>query len=395
MSPEEAKSEQQESTEMPDNLKELIALLNIVDKLIQVFDYQQKETTSDAEKKGLQRKIDNLFDITKALQNLQTRLIETKSQDELLAFAEKKLERLREYVNSAPTKSIKNERGDELIAMNDAIVFITKERQYPSDLFVKRELVRFVQKEAKAEKAAAQEKTSQDSEQGENLREKILIDSINNNGRGNIHMSLPAKYAPKKTAGFQTFGDKNWHQQPVMDSTISDRMRKENIREVVVLKPWKKWTLKKEVVSPAKKGFLGIGARKEQTRKVPAGERDVLISELIDDNTSNEAAYKLTYLASGEHDEDYRDSSKRPGQVLFMEIAVPRSIAEKVRGRLEKDPTFIRRLAKARLEKHFKENGVEIDFEKVWKNGDENSNGVPLSPPYDLWDIKGRKIELL
>ena len=72
-----------------------------------------------------------------------------------------------------------------------------------------------------------------------------------------------------------------------------------------------------------------------------------------------------------------------------MSIILPESVIIQVQKILKSNPNFLRDLVKNRLQKHFSDNWIQIDFEKVWEKGDASTNQIPLSPPYKIWDKAG------
>ncbi|MCX6741222.1 MAG: hypothetical protein NTY61_02380, partial [Candidatus Parcubacteria bacterium] len=253
--------------------------------------------------------------------------------------------------------------------------------------------------------------TNNDREQKDNSqenREKELILEILKEGGIGIHTSLPREYHPHKSAGFIDLVDNRLNPSTAGNSLGGDvrnsfrfsdfdsyeqqhRLEKEGVNELVTFEPAVRDVIK-EVDVPVKKERLGglLGSKTVMEKKnQKVGEEAIKHSEVVKDG-KDEPLVKLKYQAesaSSDSEDGYYDYSGRRGNVLEVEICLPKSTADKVSQQIKKDPKFIRQIIGEAVVK-----GLKIPA-KAWQEGDEHTNDRPVRPPYEKWDAKfGGKI---
>jgi hypothetical protein len=372
--------------DLPKN-QEICVLLEVVQNSIKIFELQKANTTSQSEINGREKDIAQLNRIKKCLDSLS----ESESLDILL---KKKKQELR---NGGPTQE------DALDDLEATIDFIQAERNKSSLEWSRRTLETQKQKIVIDNREAETDMRARENLETEELRDRILIQSVRNGSKGEIHMSLLPKYSPRNNSGFQTLSDPDWYEGRIFDPSIQEYMKKNKCPEVCRLQLLKKQLYKEEIIKPAEKGTFGIGKKDAVTQKVPKGTVTQKFSDFFPHSDISEDAYELQYFVDasnakkgGLNIEEYQDYSGRGGQMIMMHLIIPASLANTVCAKLKKDPKFIRSIAEDQMRKYFERGGKGAIFQNVWDNGDNGDNaikGIPLRPPYEKWEKQGAAVD--
>lgn len=220
----------------------------------------------------------------------------------------------------------------------------------------------------------------QDKEKAEQISEELLLQELLSYP-GLLNISLPPEYSVDGHAGWSIATDsllpKNMNRYGY-DKLDYRKFQETGIEEGVAIYPDKQILTHKELRTPAKKGFLGLGAREaeytEHHETVP------VYLDAVGRNLSHEPAYIVNYLAVPH---PYQDYSRRLGQQIHLALYLPKSLALALNKHIEKSPAFLRKLAKEKmyllLAAKFKHNR-EL-FNKVWEEGDKHTGYIPLKPP--------------
>lgn len=414
------KNEMPQQNEMPPNRKQISDLIETALLLARVFQEQQKQTTSASEKKAKGKKAAEYQKFEGLLSMLDIGLQKKPSPLILKELLKENQDSFLTKAKAETTKEVKNSLFDTADALEKLINFVTSEEAKPSKEWAQKQLehltptINIIPKESapepKTEKKEAQQRDSA-SKQTENIaqeRERLLIEKINETGRGTVGTFWPPEYALEKKGGSNHLSNENWPYFDRIRSDLAEKMHDGVFTEYVALYPFTVTYPKKEAGSPApaKKTSLwqkitGKGSSATQPER---RARQADFSEVVPTSINNEPAYTFQYYAT---DNEWTDqTSKRRGQHFLMNITVPKSLALDLKAKIEQDPTFLRRLLKSRVEFLFHQrrrfewneetiaDQLEVDFDTAWETGDRKTNNEPLCPPYKKWDTTGNKIHL-
>jgi len=253
------------------------------------------------------------------------------------------------------------------------------------------------------------DQSGQEAENAKNEQEikeaRLMLDILAQGGVG-AHTSLPREYHPSHNSGFTDvtdprlisgapgqFSARDARESFGVGSYTNDLGRKydqAHVREFISFIPVTADVYQeKEVLVQEKRmgGFLGSkSVMKKQRQKV--GERPVLHGEAVTDGEKEPLVKLRYYVAGGKNDDvaQYQDYSGRGGNIISMEVLLPQSVAEKIQQEVKANPVFIRKIVKELM---IKKLGIS---EKAWQEGDENTHGHPISPPYEKWDASGESM---
>lgn len=231
-------------------------------------------------------------------------------------------------------------------------------------------------------------------------REAELTQLVMDNGGFRAATALPKKYHPEGSAGFTVKRDERTMNlrrdytevqlafstiQEGQDSSFRDTLKRHQLNEALTMIPVTKDVFE-EVEPPAPKGILGgLFKKTAKPEKRKAGEEPVQHQKMVK-NGSEEPLHRIMYYAQGTDPTReselgaYKCYDGRNGNFLSGEMDLPKSVAEQVYAQIEENPRFARELMeKIMIEK------MEITPE-AWESGDENTNNIPLKPPYEEWD---------
>lgn len=153
-----------------------------------------------------------------------------------------------------------------------------------------------------------------------------------------------------------------------------DVIKEHGIREIIDIRHLTKQVT--EVVAQAKKGFLGFGSKKAETKY---RQEPVLHNEKVV-NGEREPAVQITYYIPSQR--DWVDYSNRSSGML-AEIILPESKAEELSHILERDPSAMRKIVERVMKEKILANSAA--WEAPQFKEDENSS---LRPPYEKWDAE-------
>jgi len=176
-------------------------------------------------------------------------------------------------------------------------------------------------------------------------REKIAEIVLREAGIG-LHLSLRQEHGLQAyQSGFQTFLSRLQYDPKIysfnlgamegrflsQDDLASGRrldeaLRARNIAELIDIAPMQEEIFEKVHIA-GKKGFMGIGATPNKIEQRSTGQfKDILHSQLVTLG-KDEPATRILYYC---HPRDWQDYSARGGQMLIMEMILPRTIAKEV-----------------------------------------------------------------
>lgn len=236
-----------------------------------------------------------------------------------------------------------------------------------------------------------------------------LVQDILQKGGVAVHTALPKAYSANGNAGFGTLTESK-RKLPLGRNTYSpfdvddgrgrlsaDKVfGDKGIYEGVVFMPLKE-TIYEEVENESAKGGLLRRRQKLPAERRATGEKYVQASAAVD-GSSDEPAVEMVYVTFG--DSSYDGATKYPvpepgsgasnrgGNVLVVSIIMPKSAAESLKQAGTKDPRIIRKVVEGAV---IKNSAIP---EKAWHEGDEQTYGKPMKPPYEAWAAKtgGRKM---
>jgi hypothetical protein len=290
----------------------------------------------------------------------------------------------------------------ELRKVDDVIRFLDN---YSPDAF-KMESFRKWQ-EKKTNQTKEQKREVQIAEQVINEQEvkeaRLILEIITEGGVG-AHTSLPREYHPNHSAGFTDIidnrllpnspggfwskGVRDYFGFRTFGNDLTRNYEKAQVREFIGFKPVSVDVYQDKKVQVAG-GMFGL-KKTTQTIKEKTGIRPLMHNEAVASGVQ-EPLVKLIYFTR-ELSSDinsllaHKDYSGRDGNHITMEVLLPQSVAEKVQQEIKVNPTFIRKIAKELMVQKL---GIP---EKVWEEGDTNTHGHPVRPPYEKWDASGENI---
>jgi len=377
-----------------EKLKELNSFFSTIELLLRVKRYQLKDEKAQIVKKRRFSEIEDLEGIKKIL-NDQTPIIQSGQVDkDLIELFENKISDLSETAKQSKTPAQKNKLFDQIELVEKVIEFIEKERKSSSDEWAQKMITSYEKKNQPESTPISTPKstTAEDASKAEQIKEKMLIDEINETALSLVYSSLPAEYSTKGNSGFQSITHSPEYYFDVQSRNIMEYMSDNNINESILIKAVEKNQYKDVVVKQAKKGILGMGAKTAVTKTEKTGTVHKQYSELKPEFQGSDKAYELSYLVSGDQQIIYSDYSSRGGQYMQIKFVLPEHLLEKIQQKIKSDPTFIRRLAKEQLKKQFTDASFDVDFDKAWEDGDENTNNIGLCPPYSEIDDANKKM---
>lgn len=241
----------------------------------------------------------------------------------------------------------------------------------------------------KSEKKERGVETESNKERVEKIKEELLVQEILKEGGILVNTSLPEKYSQTGYHGFSSLCSKNrldyGSNTYSVDSFLEfERMEEEKefhrnkISEAVLISPLTSTILQDNIGDENKKekGWKSFFGNKKKSNT----ERQVVPAKHCDyvKNGYNDSAVKVSYKTF-DFNESYQDYSRRSGQYLLVEMILPQNVSEEFSEKIKDDPEFLRRVVEAAMVREFK-----IDKD-AWTKGNENTNDIPLRPPYEKW----------
>jgi hypothetical protein len=194
--------------------------------------------------------------------------------------------------------------------------------------------------------------------------EEELIREVIKDGGVIIYTSLPRQYHPDGGDGYKELSDGRRAPQydPYFVRTAGHTFEPtlgydSNVNEGVSITP---------MMKPGERGV--------------ASQKPAMHSEMVKGGLSDEQAFQLRYIVKGDFNHSYQDYSGRNGQLLYLEVIAPKTLADKLLKQIKSNPGFIRELAGQLVIKVLKIP------EQAWNEGDKHTHGHPFKPPYEVWD---------
>lgn len=159
-----------------------------------------------------------------------------------------------------------------------------------------------------------------------------------------------------------------------------DVLVKQGIYEIVVMDPLVVNVTATREISVPHKSFFRTKQRVTEETYV-SGQRPQTMREATG-SESDESAVEIWYYASDRGlsgDSKYRDARRRPGNIFEMIYTLPISLAKHLSKEIQKDPTVIRRMTEAFVQRKYSER---------FRNETWNTFG---KPPYGAWDESKEK----
>lgn len=369
-----------------------------------------RNTTSEAERKNYLKLADKYYGIQDILLSFLVKGQEL-SLEETLDSLNKQIENIQTSKRSTKDDKI-YERLDRMEeALGNTTNFL---KEQVSNIEASPAFFEWLDEKYKREKKLTQERAdrevvqSQRSQQEirqkleEREKEKQLIQEVAEKGGAAIYMSLPSEYSPVKSNGFTfkpdvrklTKFNKNEESLNISmafrnaylggeykNKKFDDVCGEQKIFEAVAILPITE-DVYQEVDVPVQEKKFGI-FKKETTRKErkKVGVKQVLHNELVEKGQA-ESAYRIIYRANDRVDKQghsfYQDYSGRFGNMLDIDIILPKSLADKVMEQIKANPKIIRDITKALIVKN-----LDIP-EDAWEKGDKYTHHS-LKPPYEEW----------
>jgi len=240
--------------------------------------------------------------------------------------------------------------------------------------------------QSKKEQEVVQTRLSRDkhetSEKLDATQEKKVIAEILEQGGVVAFLSLPAMYSQDGHHGFSALVDSkrtNFEKLEIRRASMrfkthEDELKKQVIHELVAIEPLE---IEKRISVPEERrkwyGAKEIVMKNEWQTTKP--RHDEIVA-----GGKQEETYVFTYKTlDGDKNPAYRDYSHRHGQLLVIEIALPKSEALTIQSKIEANPSLVRELIDQAMIGKF---GLD---KSAWFNGNKTTNGIALRPPYDEW----------
>lgn len=210
-------------------------------------------------------------------------------------------------------------------------------------------------------------------------REKLLIGEVLDRGEIILHMGWPSKYASVGREGFSDIsGDRlkidsrEIHNQAGELRSIQEQ---EECNEIVRISPMTRAKYEQETW----KEPTGLLRSKKRTRSIVVGREPVSHQEMVEGGSSEPATLVSYEACALRGQEGWKVPDGRSGQMIRLDVVLPKSTADKLSTALESDPSLMHRLVEqAAIQKA----GIP---EAAWSDGDSATNGHHLRPPYEQW----------
>ncbi len=218
-------------------------------------------------------------------------------------------------------------------------------------------------------------------------QESELIHELITKGIIQVHTSIPPQFA--RNAGFDVIYDSKLQNKSVSSplDVIAhlDQMRGGQIGDVseFVRFDHQATVLEQKNIREIKpaSGIGGFFGKKKMVNRMESVKRGVNMGDIFSGGTSEPVSRLLYTVKNISGDGGYKDYSGRDGNILNVELFFPQSIAKKVEAMIHARPSFMRRLAEQVV-------FSRTNFTKgAWEHG-EGVGGIPMRPPYEMWDAK-------
>lgn len=304
-----------------------------------------------------------------------------------------------EAIDEADQKAIDR----ELRKVNDAIIFLAN---FSPDALRMDSFKKWQKKKEGEVKTQKQESRQAEIIQTEQeIREARLILEIFTEGGVGVHTSLPKEYHPNHSNGFTDVIDNRlmpnspggFSSRGVRDyfgfrnfgNDLTRNYEKAQVREFIGFESVSVDVYRDKKVQVAG-GMFGFKKTTQTVKEKTGTTRPLMHNEAVASGAL-EPLVKLKYctreLSSDAADLlSHKDYSNRGGNSIIMEVLLPQSVAKKVQQEIKANPTFIRKIVKKLMVQKL---GIP---ENVYENGDKNTNGFPICPPYEKWDVSGENI---
>lgn len=337
---------------------------------------ETQKPASDALRKNRQKVVDKFEGILEILGSLRHHNLAT--TDDALLLLQKWVSEMETDRDSVKDDAEHDQLTADIEKTENAIEFIrnTNETQIKSAQEWQR------QKEQVNVQAEVSRENQETAERLGDVREKMMIAEILQQGGAAAHLSLPATYSQDGHHGFGTLVDSkrtNYDRSEIGRAgmrfkTQEDEFKRQGIHEVIAIEPLE---IQKQISIPEeKRKWYGaketVMKREWQTSRPKHNE---IVAE-----GKQEETYVFTYKTlDSDENPAYRDYSSRSGQLLIIEIALPKSEAIALQSKIESNPKLVRELIDQTMTGKF---GLD---KEAWINGNKTTNGFALRPPYDEW----------